>query len=158
MKAHWIKVVPENFSAIAETMTLEEFGAFVRLYMHAVRAGGLVKSPALGRRSVIGDIRVWRRVADTLVDRGLFEYHAEGLRLVGFSHTLFGRQTAPRWVREALEARDGALCGMCGTAEDLSVDHIVPVSLGGSDQISNLRLLCRPCNSSKASQRVEAHQ
>ena len=28
-------------------------------------------------------------------------------------------------------------------------DHIFPRSLGGSDDLDNLRLLCRPCNSKK---------
>lgn len=34
-------------------------------------------------------------------------------------------------------------------ASDLTVDHIQPRSLGGSDQPDNLRVLCRGCNSRK---------
>lgn len=35
------------------------------------------------------------------------------------------------------------------TSRDLTVDHIVPRKHGGSDELSNLRVLCRACNSRK---------
>ncbi len=37
----------------------------------------------------------------------------------------------------------------CGQTIDLTVDHIVPLSRGGSDELSNLQFLCRSHNSSK---------
>lgn len=33
--------------------------------------------------------------------------------------------------------------------DDLSLDHIIPVSRNGRDREENLRTLCRPCNSKK---------
>lgn len=59
------------------------------------------------------------------------------------------RARIPRSVRVAVLTRDGGCCLRCGTAEDLTLDHIVPWSLGGSDDISNLQTLCRRCNASK---------
>lgn len=44
---------------------------------------------------------------------------------------------------------DGFSCVECDAQEDLTVDHIVPVSRGGGNDPSNLRILCRPCNSRK---------
>ena len=41
------------------------------------------------------------------------------------------------------------MCPICGTASDLTVDHVVPRSLGGPDSPANRRYLCRRCNSVK---------
>ena len=40
-------------------------------------------------------------------------------------------------------------CVLCGMNEDLTIDHIIPVSKGGSDEESNLQLMCKSCNSRK---------
>ena len=43
----------------------------------------------------------------------------------------------------------GGTCLRCGTTEDLTIDHIVPRSQGGSNQSDNLQVLCEPCNAAK---------
>lgn len=56
-------------------------------------------------------------------------------------------------LRLQILRRDNHTCRSCGaTAPDarLQVDHVVPVALGGSDEPSNLRTLCEPCNSGKS--------
>lgn len=50
--------------------------------------------------------------------------------------------------REVLE-RDQATCQVCGSTDRPEIDHIVPLTRGGDDRISNLRVLCKPCNLSK---------
>lgn len=40
-------------------------------------------------------------------------------------------------------------CLRCGTAIDLTIDHVLPLSLGGTNTLGNYQVLCRPCNSSK---------
>lgn len=45
-------------------------------------------------------------------------------------------------------------CAYCG-GPATAVDHIVPLSRGGSNFIFNLMPACLPCNSSKRSRRVE---
>lgn len=49
----------------------------------------------------------------------------------------------------ALIERDGYECAKCGEVDNLSIDHIMPLSKGGSDELDNLRLLCRKHNSAK---------
>jgi 5-methylcytosine-specific restriction endonuclease McrA len=56
---------------------------------------------------------------------------------------------AKRNRKERLIERDGPYCKLCGTRRaptDLNIDHITPKSEGGSNNISNLRLACYPCN------------
>jgi 5-methylcytosine-specific restriction endonuclease McrA len=59
------------------------------------------------------------------------------------------RRKIPAAVRDLVYERDGYQCVECGAAEDLTLDHIYPWSLGGSDAAENLCTLCRSCNSSK---------
>ncbi len=59
------------------------------------------------------------------------------------------RAKIPRDLREAVYERDGEKCLHCGALDDLTLDHIVPWSTGGMDDITNLQTLCRPCNSRK---------
>lgn len=52
--------------------------------------------------------------------------------------------------REAIFERDEWLCGICGEpveADEATLDHIVPISLGGADEPSNVRLAHFLCNS-----------
>ena len=37
----------------------------------------------------------------------------------------------------------------CDVSQDLTVDHIIPLSRGGDDDLANLQFLCRSHNSSK---------
>lgn len=43
----------------------------------------------------------------------------------------------------------GGKCLECGTTDDITIDHIIPLSVGGSNHITNLQPLCRVCNSRK---------
>ena len=45
-------------------------------------------------------------------------------------------------------------CIYCGAEGDTTFDHLVPLSKGGSDTISNQVPACRSCNSSKGSRDV----
>jgi 5-methylcytosine-specific restriction endonuclease McrA len=55
--------------------------------------------------------------------------------------------TLEEWL--ALVDFYGGRCLRCSTREKLSVDHIVPLSLGGSNDIDNIQPLCEGCNGEK---------
>lgn len=68
-----------------------------------------------------------------------------------------GRREVPRSVRLAVAKRDRWQCWLCGEGvprhvpanhpRELTADHVVPRSLGGSDDPINLRAAHRLCNS-----------
>ncbi len=45
--------------------------------------------------------------------------------------------------------RDSNKCQYCGSTSDLTIDHVLPSSRGGSSSWDNLTTACRSCNSKK---------
>jgi rubredoxin len=66
------------------------------------------------------------------------------------------RQPIKPSLRFEILKRDDYRCQMCGvTAKDgatLEIDHIHPVSKGGTNDPDNLQVLCRDCNAGKGAQ------
>ncbi|CAI8045150.1 hypothetical protein GBAR_LOCUS24990 [Geodia barretti] len=55
-------------------------------------------------------------------------------------------------TRRNVYARDGNVCQYCGkrlAARQLTIDHVIPRSLGGTESWSNLVTACMPCNTRK---------
>lgn len=66
----------------------------------------------------------------------------------------YGRSSMTNSKRYDVLRRDQfqcVLCGSSGSESNLEVDHIIPVSKGGSDDMDNLRCLCFRCNRGKHS-------
>lgn len=55
--------------------------------------------------------------------------------------------------RKIIYQRANGRCQLCGRKieyEDMSLDHIVPLSWGGADEMENLQCTCFPCNKFKS--------
>ena len=53
----------------------------------------------------------------------------------------------PDWsLRSAAVAARDKVCTNCGSTKTLQVHHVVPLSKGGTNQLSNLKLLCERCH------------
>jgi len=52
-------------------------------------------------------------------------------------------------LRGRVWLRDKGYCQKCSSRENIHIDHIRPLAKGGTNDIGNLRLLCKHCNLSK---------
>jgi 5-methylcytosine-specific restriction endonuclease McrA len=67
------------------------------------------------------------------------------------------RQRLPQWARRAVFYRDRGRCcfchcdlsGLLSSQSEEHFDHIVPLALGGINDVTNLQLLCKRCNTGK---------
>lgn len=64
-----------------------------------------------------------------------------------------GTLTATEW-RSVLD-RHGHLCLCCGSDDPATIDHVVPLSRGGSNTIDNVQPLCNGCNMRKATKTID---
>lgn len=60
------------------------------------------------------------------------------------------RHNRRRLTRRAVFARDDWTCQYCGAHSDLTVDHVIPRSKGGSSEWENIVACCSSCNRRKA--------
>ncbi len=68
------------------------------------------------------------------------------------------RVTWPKGLKRSLMRRQDNTCAYCGyrrRAASMDIDHIIPVVRGGSNDESNLQVICRPCNQRKGLQTDE---
>lgn len=78
-----------------------------------------------------------RRIADDIHRAREFQRHVH-------REEIGERPHIPSEVRRRVLAV--GRCAECGSAERLSVDHVLAFSRGGSSEESNLQCLCLPCN------------
>lgn len=83
------------------------------------------------------------------------EYAVNPAKYLAYSHNRRARlqgnggtYTSGEW--QALCEHYGNVCLRCHAATRLTVDHIVPISRGGTNDIGNLQPLCRHCNAAKS--------
>lgn len=64
--------------------------------------------------------------------------------------------TEPKQLRKDLSERDGSHCHYCGKKliiksgkSGTQIDHVIPVTKGGKDELDNLVLSCKGCNRRK---------
>jgi 5-methylcytosine-specific restriction endonuclease McrA len=91
-----------------------------------------------------------------LVERSRLELHSENstvarpvvIRLITYVNV--PRDAHRRKItRRAVFARDSWTCQYCGSRSNLTVDHVIPRSKGGTSSWENIVASCAPCNRRK---------
>lgn len=100
------------------------------------------------------DFNDWIKARDLLIQRGLLKIGFRGYKTNYKGALATGSNRPPLFVwrelREIVFERDDYTCQYCGvTNARLECDHIIPVSRGGSNELSNLTTACKKCNQSK---------
>src|SRR5262249_3586481 len=113
------------------------------LLLLSARMNNLLPNSAVKLERLIGateplDLSAFADFVDfSLIERPSFEDRLANRRV-------------PDAIRATVLVRDGGRCRRCRRSINLEMDHIVPVSKGGQTEESNLQVLCRRCNRSKA--------
>lgn len=65
---------------------------------------------------------------------------------------LKSRRAVGKYTKAVLEEKLsywGNKCWCCGTSKDITLDHVKPISKGGTNWVANIRPCCSSCNSIK---------
>jgi hypothetical protein len=60
------------------------------------------------------------------------------------------RTQLPPQIKNQVKQKFGFKCVKCGADNDITIDHIIPLADGGTNDLSNLQTLCVHCNRLKS--------
>jgi hypothetical protein len=104
--------------------------------------------PAMPKCTIVDKARSFLRA--TAEERGpdfvtTFDIGVGDIELV----SRYGWDYLRRTLAPIVKERDGFVCVYCGATTDLTIDHVKPIALGGTHDLTNLVTACRSCNSKK---------
>lgn len=115
--------------------------AIVKVWMLAARVGHPLPNDP---RVIQNRAGVKPRTLQRLIDGGWLELVNEPGQQVEWAS-----RHIPDEVRDEVWKRDSGKCRHCGGTDHVEIDHVIPISRGGTGDIENLQLLCRKCNRKK---------
>lgn len=91
------------------------------------------------------------RIKNLSAHRGIFSYE----KTIDFMAHVTLKKIDPTnsnsiAIKQRVWKRANGACEKCGSEFGLEIDHVVPLAKGGSNDFSNLRLLCKSCNQAEA--------
>lgn len=128
---------------VCRTAKSEHMKAYRRIYYptHRVEESNRGSSYYQSHRTEVDRRHKAYRTANPSIDKA--SNRRRRVRKLGTE----GNHTEQEW--QALLDWYGRCCANCDSSEDITRDHIVPLSRGGTDYISNIQPLCRSCNCKK---------
>ena len=163
----WTDIPPVNSQAKERTgyPTQKPLALLERIIKASSTEGALILDPFGGCATALVAAETLNRqwagidlspLAVKLVDQRLRDQHGAFGQIVARTdipkRTDFGKLPNYRTHRHSLYGRQEGHCNGCLVHfpfRNMTVDHIVPQSKGGTDHLDNLQLLCGACNSKK---------
>lgn len=108
-----------------------------------------------GREEAARLIKRHFRAVNSTVYRWLRSLVAGGYVYFVKSEQSQSRDHVPLELRWSVWERDDFTCQNCGSRRFLTIDHVVPLSRGGSSALSNLQTLCEHCNKAKGARTAD---
>lgn len=60
-------------------------------------------------------------------------------------------------IRKYIFNRDNCRCVYCGTSDNLTIDHLLPKTMNGTNSVINLVTCCSKCNTRKSNKLVRSN-
>lgn len=144
----------KNQRACRRQERLTEIHARDRTYYHATRDARLEAMKRYRNKQRIDpaylagkveEVRLWRaKYPERAKRKAKHDKVRRRAMLLGCE----GCHTETEW--EEILKSSNYKCLSCNTGNNITKDHIIPLSIGGTDFIDNLQPLCRSCNAKKA--------
>ena len=84
------------------------------------------------------------------IDNSAREQERQKVKIANKKHRRSLRKSLTKRKKEQILKRDAYTCHYCGKMDgDATIDHLIPVTRGGSSKDSNLITACKGCNSDK---------
>lgn len=121
-------------------------------YIATNRKGGIIKTPIIEDAQIFYSVNVAMRkkLKSPGKCKGYYPYDTEDI--IGFN-VKKKRKTYSKEERKIIYNKSGGCCELCGqrlSLENMTLDHIVPLSMGGKDDMENLQAVCYACNQFKS--------
>lgn len=154
MSLPYYKKYPRDFMEGTITLTFEEKGAYSILLDLIYMRSGRLEDDARWIAGHLGcSVRLWNKVRLALISKGKISCENGYISSDDYKELVVSnRIPLARAIRGIVLARDGYTCQYCESEDGpFEIDHIYPVSKGGSDSLDNLLCACRSCNREKGS-------
>lgn len=121
-------------------------------YIATNKKGGIIKTPIIGDAQIFYSVNVAMRkkLKSPGKCKGYYPYDTE--ETIGCNAKI-RRKAYSKEERKIIYDKSGGRCELCGQRllfEDMTLDHIMPLSMGGEDSMENLQAACYACNQFKS--------
>lgn len=119
-------------------------------YIATDRKGGIIKTPTIEKAQTFYSVNAAMRKVFKAPGKckGYYPYDTEDCK----SSKRKRRKTYSKEERKIIYDRSEGCCALCGkrlSLENMTLDHIIPLSMNGKDEMENLQASCFTCNQIK---------